>query len=173
MAESEKVNLRTARAKLSELVTRAEAGESFVITRDGKDAAECGQLPRPTRLPRPRRPRADQRPSSKPSGIASWRESTVATPTAATRVASREPERQRNTGAQCILCMLYAGNSAGIRVYRYPLRRPSYAPGWKVGDRIERVNVGTIALCDDCVDRHVSPTRKYRHKAGRKYRSEA
>lgn len=42
---AERVPLRQARARLSELVTRAEAGETIVVTRDGKDAAQLGPAP--------------------------------------------------------------------------------------------------------------------------------
>lgn len=46
------MNIAEAKSKLSELVSRAEAGEEVVIARNGKPAARLTALEQPSRTPR-------------------------------------------------------------------------------------------------------------------------
>lgn len=57
----------------------------------------------------------------------------------------RDRFRLRSVAATCCMCNLTHGNSLGIGVYRYPLKKWSRA----------RVRwVGSIEICDDCLARH-------------------
>ena len=48
------MNIAEAKAKLSELVARAEAGEEVVLTRNGKPAARLVAVPAPSTVRQPR-----------------------------------------------------------------------------------------------------------------------
>lgn len=64
------------------------------------------------------------------------------------RWASRGPVLQRiyRNPAKCVFCGLQAGNSAGVKVLRYPLLRHI-----DTGGRHTSVCIGSMAMCDRCV----------------------
>lgn len=60
-------------------------------------------------------------------------------------------------GATCFNCNLSAGNSLDIPVYRYPLKRHIRGEGPKW--------IGTLAICDDCLNQHAELKPEYRSAA--------
>jgi hypothetical protein len=72
----------------------------------------------------------------------------------------------RTTGSRCSWCGIEAGNSDEIPVYRYRLQRTAYRDGLPRSE-----NVGSIGLCDPCIDTIALPPRDYTGRNGaRKHR---
>jgi len=65
----------------------------------------------------------------------------------------------RHTGATCLMCGRYAGNIEGVPVYRYRLQRSNYEGGSR-----KSINVGSIGMCDPCIDRYSLPIRVYNYR---------
>lgn len=55
-------------------------------------------------------------------------------------------ERYLARGARCAFCGLAAGNSQGVRVYRYTLRRSVNVNGLRTSRAL-----GSVGICDVCV----------------------
>jgi len=60
--------------------------------------------------------------------------------------APRFGQRMLARGATCAFCGLVAGNSRGVRVYRYTLRRSVNVKGKRTSRAL-----GSVGLCDLCV----------------------
>ena len=63
--------------------------------------------------------------------------------------------------AKCVLCDLMAGNSAGLKVLRYPLLRHI-----DTGGRHTSVCIGSMAMCDRCVVDNAKLNDKVRVNVG-------
>ena len=64
--------------------------------------------------------------------------------------------------ATCSFCSIVAGNSAGVKVLRYPLTRHTKKNGKHTSH-----SIGSIALCDRCILEHGKIHDRYRPEPGR------
>jgi hypothetical protein len=78
----------------------------------------------------------------------------------------RDRRLYRSTGMRCAWCGIEAGNSDDVPVYRYRLQRSAYRDGLP-----RSVSVGSIGLCDPCIDAIAQPARDYSGRnSARKHR---